>query len=169
MNINTKRWVKWIFIFVIVALFIVLMYFVFLYNQIMSTKTSGYTETEKRISAETEITEIEQITSFHEKNSFHVVMGKTNETEKVAFVPSKNDEPIEVIDKNNIISKNAIKDQWKNECKECDLIKIVPGMINDQPVWEVTYTDNYDRYVFDYLSIHNGVRYEQFRFSTMFK
>ncbi|MGM8365370.1 cell wall elongation regulator TseB-like domain-containing protein [Virgibacillus sp. W0181] len=158
------------FIGIILAFLIVFIYFIVLYNQMMQIKTEGYAESEKRIMNETSIVEIDKITSFHEKDAYHVVWGKTaEEVNKLAFVPLTNDDPIEIIKKSEMMAEDSIVNQWERNCNDCNFIKIVPGIVEDQPVWELTYTDKADRYVFDYLSIYDGSAYEQFRFSTMFK
>ncbi|MGM8211592.1 cell wall elongation regulator TseB-like domain-containing protein [Virgibacillus sp. W0430] len=170
MNLRTIKWVKWSALFVLLAIITGLTYFAYLYNEMIDIKTAGFSETEKKVINETKITEINDITAFYEKETYHIVFGTTNdEKEQVAFVPISNDGEILVLDERKLINQESILKKWENECSECTLIKIVPGMINNKPVWELTYTDKTHRYVFEYVSLFDGTPYEQFRFSTMFK
>lgn len=171
MNRYSVRWLRFFLISFSTILIVSIVYLIVLYNQVMSAKTEGFTDTEKKVISQTSIVTIEQITTFHEKESYHVVWGKTEDNMKqLAFVPiDSSDEQIIVVDEHDILSKEVIQNEWEKDCTSCQLNKIVPGKIRNNLVWELTYTDEKGRYVFDYLSIYDGTRYEQFSFSTMFK
>ena len=165
------HWLK-IFLMAFTTILIVsFIYFIVLYNQVISANTEGFSDTEDKVISETTIVDIEQITTFHEIESYHVVWGTTEDhTEQLAFVPlDSSDGQIEVVDQQDILSQEIVQKAWKRDCTTCQLNKIVPGKIRNNLVWELTYTDEKGRYVFDYLSIYDGSRYEQFAFSTMFK
>src|SRR5690625_7399744 len=87
------------------------------------------------------------------------MIGETNEGDKqVAFVPLLNKEKeLTVIEQQEIVSRESVKKQWYNECEDCDFIKITPGIIDDEPVWELTYVNEMDHYVIEYRSIYDEI------------
>lgn len=145
-------------------------YSVFLYQDIMESKTEGFAETESRILEATSLVFIDKIEQFNGSEAYQVVFGKneTNEN-KIIFYPLEGSEKnLTVLDESEIISKETILKSWEEACGQCDFIKAVPAMKDENILWEVTYTDESDRYVLDYLSIYDGSRYERYRFTQMF-
>lgn len=163
------RWVKWGAIILAIVIVTCIIYSIFLYRSIVSSKTEGFSETKEHVLQTTDITEVTNITRFHGDKYYQVVSGKTSEgVEEIAFVPmEKKNEPI-VIQQKEILSEASILHQWKNECNNCTLIKIMPAYVDNKPLWEITYNDRSNRYVIDYLNMKDGSRYEQFRFKKMF-
>src|SRR5690625_573222 len=100
MNRYSVRWLRFFLISFSTILIVSIVYLIVLYNQVMSAKTEGFTDTEKKVISQTSIVTIEQITTFHEKESYHVVWGKTEDNMKqLAFVPiDSSDEQIIVVD-----------------------------------------------------------------------
>ncbi|MUK87292.1 hypothetical protein GMD78_02600 [Ornithinibacillus sp. L9] len=167
----TPSWVKWSFLVLILLLIIVIVYSVFFYQAILNNKTEGFDHTRNKVLQTTDIVEIEVINRFHGETSYHVVSGLTEENmEQIIFVPlSDEEEELIILDQDEIMSYQSIKTKWENDCKDCDLIKITPAVLEDSPLWELTYKDHSDRYVIDYVSMHDGSRYEQLRLRKTFK
>ena len=164
-------WLKWSLLILILILIISTIYSIFLFKDIQESKTIGYSETEKKVLQETDIESITNITHFFDKTTYHIVFGETEHgEEKIVFVPKeKNAEKMTIIDGNEVLTKQEIRSLLENDCTKCQLIKINPAMIKDNPLWEVTYRDDTDRYVLDYLSMYDGSRYEQFKFRQTFR
>jgi len=163
---------KLAFIAFVFFLCIMLVYFTFLYHKTQQNKTADYAKVKEIVMEQTQIIEIDDILRFHGEEAFYVVFGTTeNNEEKIAFVPFEyhHEEPITTINQSEIISQENILNKWRNQCSNCKFIKIIPGKVNDELVWELTYIDSTDRYVFDYLSIYDGTQYEQLRFKMLFK
>lgn len=163
---------KWSLVTFIILLIACVVYMIFLYYEIQQTKTSGYTDVKEIVLRDTEVTEIDQILRFHGDKAYYVVYGKTiGAEEQIVFIPfeqKQDDEGLTVIHQKDTISKDSIINKWQEQCNNCKLIKVIPGMLNNEPLWEITYIDPSDRYVFDYLSIYDGSQYEQLRFKRMF-
>ena len=164
-------WLKWSLLILILILIISTIYSIFLFKDIQESKSTGYTETEKEVLQETDIESIHHITHFYDEKTYHIVFGETEHgEEKIVFVPKvKNKEKMTFIDSDEVLTKQEIKSLWENDCTKCQFIKVNPAMIKNNPLWEVTYRDDTDRYVLDYLSMYDGSRYEQFKFRQTFK
>lgn len=165
-----STWLKWTIIIVSLILIIGLIYSIYLYNTIEKSKTAGFAETKEQALQETDLTKINEIDRFDGKTAFHILSGEAkNGDKKIVFFPldAKKKEPT-VIDESEIIPRESMLNQWNNQCKSCEFIKISPAMVNDEALWELTYIDQSKRYTLDYLSIYDGSRYEQFQFKQMF-
>ncbi|WP_449353913.1 cell wall elongation regulator TseB-like domain-containing protein [Virgibacillus natechei] len=166
-----RSWLFWSLLILILLSVSCLLYAIFLYHDVMESKTAGVEETKEQILQATSITKIDRIEQFNGADSYHVVFGQNEDNEeKIIFYPLEgNEKTLTTIDKSEVITEESIKTQWMNECNDCDLLNIVPALIDDTPLWEITYNDNSNRYILDYLSIYDGSRYEQYRLIRMFQ
>lgn len=169
---STTSWLKWALLAICLVLVACFIYAAFLYHHIQESKQAGFSETKDRVLKNTELTEIEHLSRFQGKTGYHIVFGSTKDhREEMVFVPvnhRKDSEKVTIINTKDIINKQNITRQWKSQCNQCELVKITPAMVDKKPLWEVTYKDNADRYVMDYLSIYDGERFQQLRFKSMF-
>lgn len=176
-NQPTKKlnWIKWGLIILSLIIVTCFIYGVVLYNTIEKNKTAGFDETKEWVTQDTDITTVSSIERYHGKEAYHIVYGQTDdEIDKIVFVPlqiNKDEEKKEliVVDLADIMSKKAIQDQWQQQCNNCNLTKIVPGVEDDQLLWELTYVDDANRHVLEYVSIYDGSQYEQFRFTQRYQ
>lgn len=169
--VNTKRnWVVWSLVIFIILFISSVIYAIFLYMDLNEKRTAGYSETTKEVLNQTSITKITNIETFNGEAAYHVVQGinKSGE-EKLIFYPLEGKEKtLKRVDTKDIMSKQAIHKQWNADCNSCKLIKITPALIEEEVLWELTYYDKHNRYVFDYVSIYDGSPYEEIRYLRMF-
>ncbi|MBP1969583.1 uncharacterized protein YpmB [Virgibacillus natechei] len=160
----------WIFLILLILLVSCFIYVIFLYLDIQESKTAGFEETERQIIQATSITEIEKIEQFNGAEAYHVIFGKNEDNEeKIIFYPLEgNEKTLTTVEKNEIVLAETIKSGWSEQCTGCEFINIVPAMVDDEPLWELAYNDDSNRYILDYLSMYDGSRYEQYRFNRMF-
>lgn len=163
-------WLKWSLLIVLLLVVIFLVFAIYLYTDIRQSKESGYEETRQQLLANTSLTEITAIEQFNGAQSYHVVHGINGEVEeKIVFYPLKgNEKNLTTIDKSEIVPETQVQSQWQEQCSNCELIEVVPALSDGNALWEVTFIDENGQYVFDYLSIYDGTRYEQYRFTSMF-
>ncbi|HLS06934.1 MAG TPA: DUF5590 domain-containing protein [Bacillota bacterium] len=159
---------RWIFLIIFLLCLLVVSYGAYLYVDIQAEKTKDFPKTRERIGAETNITHIDSIERYHDKQYFHIVFGKNEQTkEYIAFVPQAVDDEITVIQTDEIINEETIINQWEQNCQACELIQIIPAMIDDDMLWEVTYVND-DQYVFNYYTMTEGTLHEQIKLLQMF-
>lgn len=170
-SFDYPRLFKWLFFIFLIIMVVALVYSVFLYRDVEKSKKRGMPVTEERVYEETDLVKIEEIDSFYAEQSYHAVSGADkNNHKKIVFVPlNESDKDIVTIDQAEIMSKEKIQNQWKKSCRECKMIKITPGIIDDDIVWELTYRDESDHYVLEFLSISDGKQYERLSFTERFK
>ena len=166
-----NNWLFWSLVIVLIILIASFIYGVFIYLDLKDSKTAGFEETKKQILNATSITEIEKIEQFNGEEAYHVIYGKNEKDEKkLIFYPLKGKEKnLTTINQSDIISKEQMLQEWRAQCKGCKLVKIVPALVDKKALWEITYNDQSNKYVLDYLSIYDGSRYEQYRLKRMFK
>lgn len=166
-----RNWFIWGLVILIIIIVYSFIYVLFLYHDLNESKTAGFEETEKQILGATSITEIEKIEQFNGAEAYHVIYGKDKKNkEKIIFYPLKGKKKdLTTINQSEIISKKQVLNKWKEQCNDCELVKIVPALVENKALWELTYHDKSNRYVLDYLSLYDGSRYEQYRFKQMFK
>ncbi|MFB4169192.1 DUF5590 domain-containing protein [Virgibacillus sp. JSM 102003] len=170
-RLNIPDWLKWTFSVLLLILIACFIYGVYLYNAVQQDKTASFKDIKDEVIAETKLLTIGKVKRFHGNKAYYIVYGKTdNHNQKIIFYPfkKKNAEIISV-NKSEIISEETIRKKWKESCRNCNLFDITPGLVGDKPSWEITFTDDSNRYVIDNLSIYDGTRIEQFRFKQMFK
>lgn len=165
------RWIKWIILVFLLTIAAFLTYATILYNGIQKDKHAGFSETEKIVLRETDLVEINDIKRYHGEFAYHIVFGQTEDNEhKIVFIPLTNKEQdLITVDQNEIISQQTLKNQLKKECDTCKIISIIPGIEENELLWELTYVDASDRYVLEYVSIYDATQYEQFRFKRLYK
>lgn len=165
-----KQIIKWMLIGLSLLLVVVFIYSAMIYKEIEENKKRGMPETEERVKQETDLTEIEKIESFNGAESYHVVYGVDKDEVKVILLVALNtEEDIITINQEEIISQEKIQEQWTKRCSKCKMIKITPGIVDEEIVWELTYRDEVGHYVLEYLSIIDGEQIERLRFTERFK
>ncbi|SDQ55116.1 cell wall elongation regulator TseB-like domain-containing protein [Virgibacillus salinus] len=168
---NLPDWLKWVFAVILLVLIACFIYGFNLYNAIQQDKTASFEYVKNKVVEETELETIDKVKRFHGEKAYYIIYGETNNNkQKIIYYPfSKNNEDITIVDKSEIISEESIRKGWNESCRNCKLYDITPALVGDKPSWEVTFTDESNRYVIDYLSIYDRTRIEQFRFKHMFK
>lgn len=171
MNLMLPPWLKWTISIVCIVLLSCFIYSVYLYYDVQQSKTSQYPELTKSIKRETDISTVQKIEQYHGEKAYYLVYGKTEKNQKkIVFYPyTKKDGALKVINKSEIIPEESIQTSWDSQCNNCELVEITPALVHEKAAWEVTFIDESERYVIDYLSIFDGSRIEQIRLKQMFK
>ena len=168
-NFLLPSWTKWAILVLFLIIIAILIFLTILYSDIQESKTNGFPEAKQRVLQETDVVDIEDTLRYQGDTLYHVIYGKTEENESViVYVPEDKDEKITIVNQNEIISYDTVKEKWENKCINCELIDIVPAIIKEDALWEITYYDETKRYVLEYVSIFDGTEYEEFRFKKMF-
>ncbi|GAB3066205.1 cell wall elongation regulator TseB-like domain-containing protein [Virgibacillus ainsalahensis] len=163
-------WVKWSLLAIAIFALICLIFAIFLYKDIQKDENSAYAETEAQLLGATSLTEVSKIEQFNGSEAYHVVFGKNEDNEeKIIFYPlAGREKNLTTIDRNEIIPEEEIQSQWSEQCNGCELIEIVPALDDGNELWEITYYDEANNYVFAYVSIYDGAQHKQYRLNSMF-
>jgi|SRR5690625_5130026 len=160
-NINWKRVLFYVLLFSIL-LFVI--YSIFLYRSIMVSKTAGFQEATSFIIEETDIIETNDITYFQADLGYYIVRGITSKNEQVYAYLEDTDpfstNKLYVIDTNHLLTKEQLEQSVTESCASCQLIHSTPAMIEQFPLWELTYIDESERYVIEYKYLETGQTFE---------
>lgn len=193
-NLTWFTWKRLIALLIVILLIIVAIYGFYTYKKIKASKTSGFEASTQIILDETEIAEIDEMYAFQHDILYHIAYGKSDDNESlIAFVPKsiakkdkekENDEKQEKNERNeaddeemkdiitvkgsDMLSKENIEAKWKEECDQCTLKSSAPAMIDDTPLWELTYFDPNNRFVMEYRQLEDGDVYEQLKMNRKY-
>ncbi|SHF56121.1 cell wall elongation regulator TseB-like domain-containing protein [Ornithinibacillus halophilus] len=164
-------WVKWSSLIIILLAILLLILGIYLYREMIDNKSNGFSDAENRALQETKLTDVEKVERFHGKESYYIVFGNDESNNKlVVFVPIKNREKeLLQLQEDEIISETTIIENWKSDCSSCELIKVVPGVVDEKALWELTYKDHKDNYFIEYRSIYDGKQLELLRLKNKFE
>src|SRR5699024_8725799 len=182
-NLTWFTWKRFITLLIVMLILIIAIYGFYTYKQIKASKTTGFEASTQIILEETEIAEIDEMYAFQHDVLYHIAYGKSDDNERlIAFVPKtvpkkdkekENDEKQEKKEKNDddddkemkdiinvdgsdMLSKEDIEVNWHKDCDQCTLKSSGPAMIDDTPLWELTYFDADDRFVMEYRQLEDG-------------
>lgn len=134
---TTQRWV-----FVIVAsLLLLLTGFGIYFRDIQMSKWSETSEIEEQAIEAAELASVEKVYKHVWKTESWIVEG-TNQAEEDVFVWIIKDEQPKIIKATDAISSRALAGAFAAEHSGAEVKRIQPGLLNDEPVWEVYYKAN---------------------------
>ncbi|TFJ93835.1 DUF5590 domain-containing protein [Lentibacillus salicampi] len=173
LQLTMPGWLKWVLGiagFLMVAIFI---FGIYLYQAIQENRTASFDQVEEQVLQETALNNISKIRRFHGENAYYTVYGESNQNEAmIVFYPfDGNQTNIISVHQSEIIAGDEVRAYWYDQCDGCTLFNMKPAVIlNDgkQPVWEMTYEDNTNHYVMEYLSFQDGSRVELIRFNQLY-
>lgn len=166
---KSVSWRKWILYFVSLLFIFMTGYSIYLYNYVMTTKQEGFLNSQERVLRETDLIEVSNIERFNGDEPYHIVYAKTEQHDsEIVFVPLNKNKKLKRVKEDKIIPKSKMIERFNSSCDSCKLIKITPAILNNKLLWEITYIDRSNRYVFDYRSIDDGEVFEQFKMISNF-
>lgn len=153
-------------ILLLVITFVVL-YLLYFYQSILSSKVVHLDKTKDFILNETKIESIDDVYQFQDEEAYHIVFGtdKKGKAYVVFLQLSKKltKEEMTTFPLDALYTQEQIEQQWNADCKECTLTGSSPAMMDDTPLWELTYKDRSNRYVIEYVSLEDGSIYEKMK------
>lgn len=185
MKQQSLTWISWkklIITSVIITIILIAVYLYSIFNYIDASKTDGFSETESTILAETNMTTIDHMFTFQDDILYHIAYARDKEKKEwIVFVPKtqvkdkveKEDETaskkkvkeksIVTLEATKMIAQDDIESNWMKACESCTLKSSSPAMIDDVPLWELTYVDDKGRFVIEYRYLKDGETYEQLK------
>ncbi|WP_343836522.1 DUF5590 domain-containing protein [Salinibacillus aidingensis] len=160
------RWFRLVALIFFILFLIVAGSFIYVYSTAMEGKEATFEQSRQQALQETPLEEIESIVRYNGEKAYDVAVGLSeDETKGMAFVPVEKDEEITYVQENDGISKEKITSIWKEQCQDCTMQSITPGIENGNVIWEITYKNNDNQYVFETYLFENGDLYEQVKLS----
>ncbi len=142
----------------------------------MEVKEATFASSKQKAIQNSPLVEVSEVTRFNGEHAYDVVYGKTEENQPgYAFVPIVNEKDDEVDQEEEqqletlfVLEEEGIREQemlakWKENCRNCTLEKMTPGIANDNFVWEIIYKNEQDKFVFSYYLFSTGSLLEQLK------
>ncbi|WP_027963350.1 DUF5590 domain-containing protein [Halalkalibacillus halophilus] len=167
-NIDLRKWTLiTLFIAGVIGAMIIVL-FSYIYYDIHAEKQDREMEHANFALEHSPIDTVEETYIFNGSNSYTVVEGYEGETLLYVFVPVEEDQELEPnqldwISQEEGVSKEEVYSNWEGDCDNCTLLTLTPGKLNEQVIWELTYTNN-DRYFFQTYRFSNGELYDSISF-----
>src|SRR5699024_10600072 len=104
---------------------------------------------------------------------FFTLVGK-DETEESYYIFLRDDDDFSkdnlyIVTSKDVLTTDQLEQEMLTECKNCKLIRLTPAMIDEIPLWELTYIDEENRYVIEYKYLENGKTFEKLRLTRKYK
>jgi uncharacterized protein YpmB len=157
-----RMWIRIIIItLLIVSLIILLGYRLFMqvqtpyWNELSSAKTKA--------SKLFQLTEIQEASKFVSDQTYYIIFGTNDQNQRVAAWLWQDGQHLISMDQalsKAEIKEIALKEQQKN------ILRIIPGKINDEYVWEVFYhlpdPDGFERHYYDFYRFTDGAKIDTY-------
>ncbi|KYD09237.1 DUF5590 domain-containing protein [Heyndrickxia sporothermodurans] len=142
---------KWI-IGLCLLLLIVLGFSVNVYYQ--STKPINKAESlaKKKAKEKANLVSMDQFYVYNGKESYYITVGKQKNGEKIAvWIPEKNSERVTIEKMSDGLSKQDAINKLKEKETPKKILGSRLGMLNNEPVWEISYLDQSSRLNYAYI------------------
>lgn len=158
-------WLKWPIIVLMVVFVLVITLAVWLYVDVQHDRTSQDQVASSLAVENTKLDSVQNVTLYNGEQTVHIVKG-TDESGGVglAFVQADQKEILEYSKDADILSLSEMKKQWRNSCDGCSFKKVQYAYEEGEPVFEITYIDQQQRYVFDYFTLTGDSFDQRFAF-----
>ena len=158
---TVPNWVKWASIIVSILFILGLSLAIWIYIDVNQDHTRAHAQASTLVLEQTEVETVDEVSVYHGKETVHIIRGSMEDGHSVLVYVQVNDqEVLDVIKGEDYLSISEMKDVWKEGCAGCAFKNIHYGYEEDEPVFEITYIDQQDRYVFDYYRL-NGESFDQ--------
>ncbi|MBA2173905.1 DUF5590 domain-containing protein [Halobacillus locisalis] len=154
-------WVKWTAIITSILFVLGLSLSIWIYIDVYHDRTSSHAQATTLVLEKTELETIDDVSVYHGKETVHIMEGAVgNGRSALVYVQVDDQKVLNVIQDEDYLSISEMKDIWKEECDGCAFRDIQYGYEEGEPVFEITYIDQQDRYVFNYYGL-DGQSFDQ--------
>jgi uncharacterized protein YpmB len=158
---TVPSWVKWATSVLAVLLILGGAFVSWMYFEINQDRTAGQEEASQLALDRTDLAGVDRISVYRGAKAVHIVEGKTSQGDSgLVFVDVENKQILDEVFKGNIISKTELREKWAQDCEGCSFKYIQYAYEENQPVYEITYIDEQNRYVLDYFKL-SGENFDQ--------
>lgn len=158
---TAPSWLKWSFLVGGILFIIALTLAVWVYAEANQDHTAGNERATQLALENTNMTSINEVNVYYGDQTVHIVEGSlSNGKPALVYVQLAEKKIVTIINSDEFLSLKEFKTQWKQECGECSFKNVKYALEESQPVFEITYVDEHNRYVFDYFKV-NGEPFDQ--------
>ncbi|SDI98695.1 hypothetical protein [Salimicrobium halophilum] len=141
-----------------------LILYVISYQVLDDRRTEGIQESIDFLEEEAGDIQITDSFSFTGNIPVHILYTSSGEEEKVYYINKNEKAIVDTMDTENQVSEETVTESWRANCGSCTFSGIQPAYKNEQPLWEITFTDGEGRYGLSYYHAETGEQYQRFAF-----
>ncbi|WP_390216442.1 DUF5590 domain-containing protein [Halobacillus campisalis] len=161
---TVPKWVRWVLVTLGVLLIIFIGVLTWMYLHIEDSRTSQFAEASNFAESEGLLTDVKEVARYNGEFPVYIAFGENSDgVETYVFINLAEKEEMTSIPKEDMISESTAVANGA-QCTGCEFIDVQLAYEENRPVWEVTYTDESSRYVFEYLDVENGEEVQRFAF-----
>ncbi|WP_128894399.1 cell wall elongation regulator TseB-like domain-containing protein [Longirhabdus pacifica] len=167
--IKLKR--KGIVYSIVLAIAIVFILLYMWYRSIMTDRWSLEEQAERLVLQETDVVEISEVTMFTGEQVIAAVFGNNDQAQETVVWVSKDAGIIHQALLKDSINEQQMREQVLQADSDKQIIRVVPGTLREQYVWEVYYSkeeEGNERYYYDFYLFSDGTWLETYRLTTDF-
>ncbi|UOQ93552.1 DUF5590 domain-containing protein [Halobacillus shinanisalinarum] len=162
---TVPSWLRWVLLIIGIVIIISGSTLTWMYVQIEDKQTEGFTTAKNLAVSETKMTKVTDVLSYNGENPIHIVRGQNaNDEELVTFLNLGKKEVLTTIKASSMIPTGDLKAGLQADCSACSFIDVQLAYEENSPAWELTYIDENQRYVLEYVRVTNGDPIQRFAF-----
>ncbi|WP_173916326.1 DUF5590 domain-containing protein [Halobacillus sp. Marseille-Q1614] len=162
---TAPSWVKWALLITGILFVIIFTLCTWMYLHINDSKTQNYDKAKTFAKEEAGFNQVDNVTRYNGQTVIHIVNGTTKDGEDMyAFINVEEMEVLSTLSSEQMISGEALRSEIEAGCSSCEWVDTQLAFEENRPVWELTYKDDSNRYVFEYIDVENGEQVQRFAF-----
>lgn len=140
-----------------IFLLIILVVLLFIYSQSTSGIVQAEEETVDLVSLDYSVEEVNKFYWFTSEESYFSLDFVDSEGNRIYAIIAQDGGDIEYFDETQIITQQDAMSITMNDNEPLEILNARLGMLDDQPVWEVTYRESNNTLTYYYLDAADGV------------
>ncbi|RKN72433.1 DUF5590 domain-containing protein [Paenibacillus ginsengarvi] len=148
----------------IAVLLLIVVALVFFYRTIHSAEWADRAAAIETVTASTYMRTIDKVENFVGEDSYRIVFGKDGEGKPaIAWV---HEGEVHMEYETAGVTESWVREQVMKQQENNDILRVMPGVLNEAYVWEVLYKrkeDGMDRYYYTYYRFDNGLEVDTWK------
>ncbi len=162
---TVPSWVKWGGGIIAGLVLLSLIFFIWMYTQINQDRTAGHEQAAAFAVQKTNLTTVDQVETYNGETEVFVVKGEGSDGESsLVFINEAVDTVLTDVNQAEVLSEEQLISRWSSNCPDCRFKDVSYGYEEEQPVFELVYTDEQGRYVLDYFTLSGDSFDQRFAF-----
>ncbi|GEN53945.1 cell wall elongation regulator TseB-like domain-containing protein [Halobacillus faecis] len=162
---TVPSWLKWSLAIAGTLFILAFVLFLWVYIDVNQDRKAGHPEAEAIAKDQGDLTTIDHVSTYHGKREFHIVQGMNESKEaSILFIDIKGNKILDEVSGEVALSLEDMRSRWENTCSSCTFKDIQYGFEEDEPVFQLTYIDDQNRYVLDYFTLQGEAFDQRFAF-----
>ncbi|WP_160913516.1 cell wall elongation regulator TseB-like domain-containing protein [Halobacillus litoralis] len=162
---TVPSWLKWTLAITGTLFIIAIILFLWLYIDVNHDRKQGHPLAEEIARDKGSLARIDHVSTYHGEKEFHIVQGINKSKEaSIIFMDIKEKKILEEVSKEETLPLEEMRSRWENTCSNCTFKDIQYGFEEEEPVFQLTYIDEQNRYVLDYFTLQGEAFDQRFAF-----